>query len=236
MSSSKTQTFCQGAFRASKTNMTNGIYLLTVTVFSRFKCASFSLKMQPMKWYEWVRCGSWCLQGSSPHKGRRLLANGMPRVRLDEKQRMNMTWVRTPQILLAAAVPNAHKTCWPTHLPKAVQGLGPAFSGAHYEIHSRFPWSWGPGFSLRDWPSRFVFKIALILQPVDTRSLRSARRWMMALRKFMIDIWSLQHFATPRVAVNALHTFWVLYPPKVSLRSDILEARHHVRSFNLVNC
>ena len=57
------------------------------------------------------------------------------------------------------------------------------------------------------------------LEPVDTRSLRSARRRI---------------FATPRVAVKALHTFWVVYPPKASLRSDILEARHHVRSFNLL--
>ena len=61
----KTQTFCQAAFRASntKTNMTNGIQLLTVAVFFTGKCASFSLKMQHMKWYEWVRCGSWRLQG-----------------------------------------------------------------------------------------------------------------------------------------------------------------------------
>ena len=43
--------------------MTNGIQLLTVAVFFTFKCASFSLKMQPMKWYEWVRCGFWRLQG-----------------------------------------------------------------------------------------------------------------------------------------------------------------------------
>ena len=48
----------------------------------------------------------------------------------------------------------------------------------------------------------------------------------------MIDIKYLI-FATPRVAVKALHTFWVVYPPKASLRSDILEARQHVRSFNL---
>ena len=44
-------------------------------------------------------------------------------------------------------------------------------------------------------------------------------------------------FATPChpcLAVKALHTFWVVYPPKASLRSDILEARHHVRSFNLL--
>ena len=122
-------------------------------------------------------------------------------------------------------VPNAQKTCWPTQLPRAVQGLGPAFIGAHSEIHSGFPWSWGPGFSLRDWPSRFVPKTALILQPLDTRSLMSARKRMMALGKFMI-IWS-----TPRIAVKALHTFCVLYPPKVSLRSDILEARHQVQSF-----
>ena len=65
MSSAKIQTFCQAAFRASntKTKMTNGIQLLTVAVFFTFKCASFSLKMQHMKWYEWVRCGSWRLQG-----------------------------------------------------------------------------------------------------------------------------------------------------------------------------
>ena len=41
-------------------------------------------------------------------------------------------------------------------------------------------------------------------------------------------------FETPRVAVKALHTFWVVYPPKASLKSDILEARHRVRSFNLL--
>ena len=64
MSSAKTQTFCQAAFRASntKTNMTNGIQLLTAAVFFTFKCASFSLKMQHLKWYEWARCGSWRLQ------------------------------------------------------------------------------------------------------------------------------------------------------------------------------
>ena len=70
------------------------------------------------------------------------------------------------------------------------------------------------------------------LEPVDTRSFRSARRRIMAIGKFMIDIRYLI-FATPRVAVKDLHTFWVVYPPKASLRSDILEARHHVRSFNL---
>ena len=65
MSSAKTQTFCQAAFRASntKTNMTNGIQLLTAAVFLTFKCASFSLKMQHLKWYEWACCGSWRLQG-----------------------------------------------------------------------------------------------------------------------------------------------------------------------------
>ena len=161
---------------STKTNMTNGIQLLTVAVFSTFKCASFSLKMQPMKWYEWVRCGSWRLWGSSPHKGRRHLANGMPRVRLDEKQHMNVTWLRTPQNLLANAYANAY-----------------AKSGADSKTHSRSPWSWGSGFSLRDWPNRFVSKIALISQPVDTRSLRSARRRIMG--KFMIDIWSLKRLA-----------------------------------------
>ena len=61
----KLKHFVKGAFRASntKTNMTNGIQLLTVAVFFTFKCASFSLKMQPMKWYEWVRCCSWRLHG-----------------------------------------------------------------------------------------------------------------------------------------------------------------------------
>ena len=41
-------------------------------------------------------------------------------------------------------------------------------------------------------------------------------------------------FATLRLAVKALHTFWVVYLPKASLKSDILEARHRVRSFNLL--
>ena len=61
----KLKRFVKGAFTASNTNtnMTNGIQLLTVAVFFTFKCASFSLKMQPMKWYEWVRCGFWRLQG-----------------------------------------------------------------------------------------------------------------------------------------------------------------------------
>ena len=31
--------------------------------FFTFKCARFSLKMQPLKWYEWVRCDFWRLQG-----------------------------------------------------------------------------------------------------------------------------------------------------------------------------
>ena len=42
-------------------------------------------------------------------------------------------------------------------------------------------------------------------------------------------------FETPRVTVKALHTFWVVYPPKASLKSDILEARYRVRSFNLLD-
>ena len=58
----------------------------------------------------------------------------------------------------------------------------------------------GPPTQKQTWPMefsycRFVFKTALILQPVDTRSLRSARRRMMALGKFMIDIWPLQRLA-----------------------------------------
>ena len=90
--------------------------------FFHIQVCKFLLKMQPMNWYEWVRCGSWRLQGSSPHKGRRHLANGMPRVRLDEKQHMNMTWLRTPQFFLARRF-QMHKknsTFWPTHLPRAV--------------------------------------------------------------------------------------------------------------------
>ena len=154
--------------------------------FIHIQACKFLLKMQPMNWYEWVRCGSWRLQGSSPHKGRRHLANGMPRVRLDEKQHMNMTWLRTPQIFLAPAVPNAHKTFY-------ILANASAKSGADSKTHSRSPWSWGSGFSLRDWPNRFVSKIALISQPVDTRSLRSARRRIMG--KFMTDIWSLKRLA-----------------------------------------
>ena len=90
--------------------------------FFHIQACKFLLKMQPMNWYEWVRCGSWRLQGSSPHKGRRHLANGMPRVRLDEKQHMNMTWLRTPQFfwLRRFQMRTKHSTFWPTHLPRAV--------------------------------------------------------------------------------------------------------------------
>ena len=169
--------------------------------FFHIQACKFLLKMQPMNWYEWVRCGSWRLQGSSPHKGRRHLANGMPRVRLDEKQHMNMTWLRTPQIFLAPAVPNAHKTFY-------ILANASSKSGADSKTHSRSPWSWGSGFSLRDWPTRFVSKIPLISQPVDTRSLRSARRRIMG--KFMIDIWSLQRFAW----LSRLSTLSESIPPK----------------------
>ena len=48
------------------------------------------------------------------------------------------------------------------------------------------------------------------------------------------EVYDYLIFARPCVAVKALHAFWVVYPPKASLRSDILEARHHVRSFNLL--
>ena len=59
------------------------------------------------------------------------------------------------------------------------------------------------------------------LEPVDTRSLRSARRRISDL------------CYASRGCQGSPHLLSCI-PPKASLRSDILEARHHVRSFNLL--
>ena len=85
MSSAKTQTFCQGAFRASntKTNMTNGIQLLTVAVFFIFKCARTKLEtsdpgISNKFWYRRLHllkakvstfssCGQWFIEPSHFH-------------------------------------------------------------------------------------------------------------------------------------------------------------------------
>ena len=181
-----------------KTNTTNGIQLLTDTVFSCFFHIQVCKFLFEDVAYEMIWMGTlWFLVPAGfqslqrPPAPRQCHAQGQALRKAAYEHDLG----KNPQILLAAAVPNAQKTCWPTHLPRAVQGLGPAFTSARSEIHSRFPWSWEPGCSLRDCPSRCVSKIALILQPVDTRSLRSARRRIVALGKFMIDIWSLQRLA-----------------------------------------
>ena len=139
---------------------------------------------------------------------------------------MNMTWVRTPQILLAVAVPNAQK-----HAGQSIcqdrSRTRPSIDLCPFEIHSRLP------------KLRIRLFIEGLAKPfcIQDRfdSATCGHSQLNVSRKADNGPWKVYDYlivATPRMAVKALHTFWVLYPPKVSLRSDILEGRHQAPSFN----